>query len=328
MRAACLTMLVFVFLIQSPAAQVSPPPRVLTPSSTRNVSAPWFRSWGNPACDKGGNMYFHAARSYDETEILRLSADGNEGKIFKVADQFPEASKFLFADFSVTPGGDIYVLGLVPERRAFLVLRFDEDGKLDEPISPRLPEGVNIETIIATDKSTVLLLGYYYTETAPSELKDKSYLALLDASGAVRQELHVSVPGLDIAKWASGKARSPAVALGDDGNFYIAGRNEILVISQGGELVGRVPFDNPDPKSTPARLQVSGGLVVITLARVDDHDVRYRYLALLNPSGGVVGYYEPPEQRAGRAVCYSPEQGLTFLKVENKQLKLLTAPLR
>jgi len=327
MRAARLRVLACFLLTQAGSAQVPITPKLLTPSSIRNVVALPFNSWGNPACDKDGNMYFHAARSYSEAEILRLSADGSEGKIFKLSDQFPEASAFLFSDFSVSPGGNVYVLGGIPKRKVFLLLRFDQDGKMDEPISPRLPEGVSIDSIIATDNAACLLFGYYYAANAPSELKEKSYMALVDPSGVVRQELHVSIPGLDMAKWAAGQISSPGVALGDDGNFYLAGPNQILVVSLGGDLLRRIPFDNPYSDSRVARLQVSGGLILMTLARVDNHYLHHRYLALLNPSGGVVGYYEPPEQAGGRSVCYSAKQGLTFLKLENGQLKLLTAPL-
>jgi hypothetical protein len=325
---ATLRVIVCLFFIQSASAQVPITPKPLTPSSIRNVLVPPFNSMGNPACDADGDMYFHVGRSFNDTEILRLSADGNEGKLFKLSDQFPDAGKFRLSDFSVAPSGTVYVLGGVSVKQKSMLLRFDEGGKPSEPIPLRIPADVIGDSIMATDNRMVLLFGYH-DDNAPPDLKGKSYLALLDTSGAVRQELHISVPGADIAKLASGEASSPGVALGDDGNFYLAGSNQILVISQGGELVGRIPFDNPYPKSTPARLQVSGGVIVVTLARIDGHDAYDSYLVLLNPSGGVVGYYEPSKEQGNWVnMCYSPKQGLTFLKVENEQVKLLTAPFR
>lgn len=326
MKATTLSMLVCLLLTPGVSTQVPTTPKVLVPSSVRSVAAPPFGFYGTPDCDNDGNMYFHAARSFNDTEIFRLSADGNEGKVFKVADQFPEAAKFGFLNFSVTPGGNIYVLGGL-QRRAVLV-RFDGEGNLDGPIPLRLPEGVISDTIAATDDGMVLLFGYYNDTTAPPELKGKSYVAVLDPSGAVRQELHVSVPGLDMAKLAAGEGPSPAVCLGDDGNFYLAATNQILVVSLGGDLLRRIPFENPYPNSRVDRLQVSGSLILVTLAHADKEGfLDLRYLTLLNPSGGTVGYYAPPEEGAGLAVCFTPKQGLTLLKWENQQLKILTAPL-
>ncbi|MGO8734128.1 MAG: hypothetical protein ACLQVM_15250, partial [Terriglobia bacterium] len=127
--------------------------------------------------------------------------------------------------------------------------------------------------------------------------------------------------------WASGEALAPGAAVGDDGNFYFAGSNQILVIAQDGGLLRRVAFDNPDPMSVVTRLHVSGGLIILDLIRIEKHQVHCSYLVFLN-SGGVVGYYERSEQLGGWGeMCYSPKQGLTFLKVENRQLKLLIAPL-
>jgi hypothetical protein len=73
-------------ITQGVSAQVPTTPKVLIASSERSVAAPPFNSWENPACDKDGNMYFHTGRSFIDAEIFRLSADGNEGKVFKVSD--------------------------------------------------------------------------------------------------------------------------------------------------------------------------------------------------------------------------------------------------
>jgi hypothetical protein len=156
-----------------------------------------------------------------------------------------------------------------------------------------------------------------------------SYMAVLDSFGAVRQEIHAAVPGLSIAKLASGELPIPGATVGEDGNFYFPGSNRILVMLPDGELVRSIPFDNPEPKGRVGRLIVAGGLVIIEIHTVNDYNVQVSYLVLLNPSGGVVGYYKPSKQIGGwAAMCYSPKRGLTFLKVANKQLKLLTVPLQ
>ncbi len=288
----------------------------------RNLLLPAFTIWGNPACDKGGNMYFHIGDSVD-TEILRLSADGSEAKTFKVPDQFPRA---IFSDFSVSPGGEVYLLAGM--EHMLKLLRFDQQGAMSDPVAPRLPANITVSNIVASDNRVLLFFGFY-NRKAPPELKGKSYLALLNPlSGEVQQEVRVSVLGLDMAKLAAAEAPAPGVALGDDGNFYFAGSSQILVIAPDGDLLRRIPFDNPEPKSIVTRLLVSGGLIIIFLTRIDNHQAHDTYLVLLN-SGGVVGYYEPSAELGGwLATCFSPKQGMSFLKVENKQLKLLTAPFR
>lgn len=267
-------------------------------------------------------MYFHVGDSTG-TKILRLSADGGEGRIFKVPDQFPRA---VFADFSVSPGGEVYVLARMEHK--LKLLQFDPDGAISGPTALLLPPNVSVSNMVASDNRTLLFFGFY-DDKAPPELKGKSYLALLNPlSGAVQQEMHVSVPGLDLAKLAAAEAPAPGVALGDDGNFYFAGSGQILVVAPDGDLLRRIPFDNPAPKSTITRLVVSSGLIIIFLTGVNDHQAHDTYLVLLN-SGGMVGYYQPsPELGDWPGQCFSPAHGMTFLKVENKQLKLLTSPFR
>jgi hypothetical protein len=118
-------------ILQFANAQQSLEPKILTPASSRDVLAPPFTFWANPACDEDGNMYFHVGGSA-VAEILRLSADASEGQAFKVSNEFPEASGFGFSDFSVSPSGDVYVLG--GARGKITLLRFDKDGTMSEPI--------------------------------------------------------------------------------------------------------------------------------------------------------------------------------------------------
>ena len=271
-------------------------------------------------------MYFHVG-GYLDPEFLKLSADGSQGRMLKVSDQFPEASKFRFINSSVSPEGNLYILGGTTEGKIMLV-RFDEDGTVDKPIEPRLPPKVIPSTIVATDSKTLLLFGFY-DESAPSTLKGTGYMALLDgSSGAVRRELQESIPGLDVAKLPTGGAPPPNGTPGDDGNLYLVGSNQILVIAPDGDLLRRIPFDNPYPNSTASRLYVTGGHIIIVLSHDDEkRQVQSNYLVLLS-SGGVVGYYEPSEQLGGWAsTCYSPQQGFTFLKVDNRQLKIMNVPL-
>ncbi len=299
--------------------------KTLLPSTSRPLLVPPFTFWGNPACDRDGNIYFHVG-GFSVIEILRLAADGSEGKTFKASGQPPEVNGPDFGDFSVTPGGEVYVLAGIKGKS--VLIRFDEDGTARDPVPLKLPDGVTGTNMVATDLGTILFFGYY-DQTAPPATEGRGFLAILDTSGEVRKVLDAPASEVDIRKLSSGEGMAPGAALGDDGNFYFAGPRELFVISQGGELVGRIPYDNPDPKSSATKVLVSGGVAVIVLARVDNHQVSRSYLVLLTPSGGSVGYYRPSEQLGGWGeMCFSPQRGFTFLKVENGQVKLQIAPLR
>ncbi len=300
--------------------------KLLVPSATHNLGVLSFTFSSNPGCDKDGNMYFHVGE-FSNVGILRMTADGSESKNLTASDQSSQTANASFSDFSVTPGGTVYVLAGADGKMK--VLRYDENGAKGEPIPLDIPQSVIGTNIVATDSGAMLVFGFY-DDSAPATLKGKGYTALLDASGRVRQEIQMSVPGLDISKLAAGQAFAPGMALGDDGNFYVPGSNQILVISPAGELIQRIPFENPDPKGVPSRIFAAGGMLVIVFSREDDHLVHESYLVLLAGSGDVVGYYQrSAELRGMGAMCFSPKSGITFLRAgENKHLELLTAQFR
>jgi hypothetical protein len=303
------------------------PPEVaktLVPSTSRALLVPPFTFWGNPACDRDGNMYFHVG-GFGGLEILRLSADGSKGDTFKVSDKPTGENGPDFGDFSITPSGVIFVLGGIRGKSA--LIRFDDDGTARDPVLLKLPDGVTGTNIVATDLGSILFFGFY-DQTAPTGMQGRAFLAVLDTSGEVRKILDASATEVDVARLASGQGMAPGIGLGDDGNFYFAGPKELLVISQAGQLLQRIPYTNPDPKGTASKVLVSGGVAVIVLTRVDNHQIRKSYLVLLTPSGGFVGYYKPSDQLGGWGeMCFSPKRGFTFLKVENGQVKLQIAPL-
>jgi hypothetical protein len=269
-------------------------------------------------------MYFHVG-SFGSIAILRLAADGSKGDTFKVSDQPPGENGPDFGDFSITPSGVIYVLGGIGGKS--VLIRFNGDGTARNPVPLKLPDGVTGTNIVATDLGSILFLGFY-DQTAPTGMQGRAYLAVLDTSGEVRQILDASATEVDVGRLASGQGMAPGIGLGDDGNFYFAGPKELLVISQGGDLVQRIRYENPDPKSTASKVLVSEGAAAIILTRVDNHQIRKSYLVLLIPSGGFVGYYKPSDQLGGWGeMCFSPKRGFTFLKVENGQVKLQIAPL-
>ncbi len=310
--------------LQSSGGQMPAQPIEIAPSGSRVLGVPAFSFTSDPVCDRDGNMYFHVGDP-SRVAILRLSPQGSESTLFKLAGQLDDADKVMYGDFSVTPGGVVYVLGGIEGTGK--IFRFDTEGKMEDAVSLGVPPGVIGSNLVASDAGTILLFGFY-DDTAPANLRGKGYLALLDRSGKVRNELKAGLPGVDMARLINGEALAPGISLADDGNYYFAGSNALLVISQEGEVVRRIPFDNPDPKSSVTGVRVSGGAAAIQLTRADGLKVHQTYLVLETSGGGVVGYYQLSKEAGGlSAVCYSAKRGLTFLKLENGQVKLLTAPL-
>ncbi len=297
-------------------------PRPVVATDSRLLSVPTFTFWLPAQCDNDGNMYFHVGQSGIET--FKLSADGSGGKIFRLSPVYADPTETGYSDFSVTPHGKVYVLGGVSG--VVKIFPFNRDGEMEEPFSPELPKWLVLSNLVATDAGTFLVFGFY-GEPAASSLKGKGYMAVLDGRGSVLTELDASATGVDIGKLASGSVPSPGVALGEDGNFYFLGPKQIVVISPEGKLVQRIPFENPDPKSSADSIRVAGRLAVIGLQRLDDEKkgLIVSFLVVETVTGGVVGFYKLPKELESRPdVCFSPKEGLTFLQMEKGQVNLVT----
>src|ERR1700730_2352315 len=69
--------------------------------------------------------------------------------------------------------------------------------------------------------------------------------------------------------------------ISQDGNLYVLTSKGISVISQSGDLVRRIRFEKPDPKSIALNLYASGGLAVVVLGKIEaNRMVKKEFLAL------------------------------------------------
>lgn len=305
---------------------VPPQPRMLASSSERKVQVPVFAYIENQ-CDQDGNLYFHLDKgNYNTSDTLVLSSDGKEGKVLTLSGEFSDPALYAFANFSVTPDGDLYILTAHAARH--YLFGFGSDGSMKSPVTLMVPDKVMNDKIVVFEDGGSLFYGFYTSE-ASSKLAGKSYVALLDASGQVRKELNASVNETltDVNK--IGDLHDGGIAIGEDGNVYILTSKEIVVLSQSGDVVRRLTFEKPDPKSLALNLYMSGGLAVVGLSKIEaEREVRKDFLVLDASTGKPMGLYEPSADIGFSDVCFSRNEGFTFMRMEKGQRTLLIAPLR
>lgn len=309
-----------------------PEPTILIPFDMRESSVPPFTTEAHTICDKDGDMYFHLWNENGPlANVLRLSHEGDEGKLFSPPEEYARKGQVAFTDFSVTPGGRVSMfLGVGPQAYVF---QFNRDGTLDKAIPVELSIGLVITNIVAFDTGSTLLSGYY-ERAAPVELRGKSYLASLDSTGKINIASGSSFPEvkLDQDQLSSGAAST------EDGNAYFLTGNDIQVISQTGEKVRQIHFEKPNSEDIPVNVHVSGNWALIDLVSKtpDDsvkHDnqatrVTYRFLLLDTFTQEPIGLHElPPELKGFGEVCFSRKEGMKFMRLDKGKVKFFKAAL-
>ena len=321
--------LLFIFSSTLGAGQQSPEvPRVLQPGSTKTLTVPPFGFYGEPACDTEGNLFFHLDTGrYNDANILRLSEDGEKGTRFNLPAEL--ANKLAYNSFAVSPSGKLSVLGDAVDRTGEYLVEFDSDGTVRSTTHLDLPENINAKGFAVFDSGAVLVSGYF-NRFAQESTRGQNYVAIFQPSG----KLAIRV-GDDFGKTedVSKALAQTGVALGPDGNAYALGKNEILVISESGQLVRRLPFKKPHPQWAVTRLNVTQGLVAVVLTGYDPKQKRgpapREYLVLSRSTGDLLGLYTPSADTGGEDVCFSQANGFTFLSANSAtRTQKIDAPLR
>jgi len=290
--------------------------RILQNSSEKVVHAPPFTDLES-LCDLDGNLYFHL----DTNEVMFISANGNESHKFTLSDD----EKSGFQNFALSPSGDLYVLTLV--NGEYQIVTFDDDGMPRHPVTLQVADHIFNDKFLAFDDGTVLFRGLF-DEGAPSKMQGKSYTALFEPSGKLRKQLStIAADDLpDVKKL--GEARDGAVATGEDGNAYVLTSKGINVISENGLLVRHFDVQKPDPKSLEYKIYVSGGTIALVLIPSESTRItRADFLLLDATTGEPFGLYSTSPEIGPRDVCYSRQEGFTFLRRKQGQETLIKAPL-
>jgi hypothetical protein len=308
--------------------------KVLVPSNIHDSTVPPFTSEAHPQCDKAGSLYFHLWTSNGSlANILRLSPDATEGKLFGVPDEYARKGQIAFNDFSVTPDGKVEMFVGVGEKA--YIFRFDGDGQFDKAIPVDLSMGLLVSNIIAFDSGATLLLGHF-TAAAPPKLKGKSYLAALDPSGGLNVVEPSPLPEVDLDQ----EDLSPGAFSAEDGNAYFLYGDYVWAMSQTGEVVRRIHIEKPDPKDLAVNVRVSGNWAIVDLAtRTLSESPKgaandqpggnfFRFLLIDAIGGEAIGLYELPSEFKGlEEVCFSRKEGLKFMRPQKKKFLFFTAAL-
>jgi hypothetical protein len=90
-----------------------------------------------------------------------------------------------------------------------------------------------------------------------------------------------------------------------------------------------MPFKKPDPSWLTTGIYESGGIILVQLFRGNGmgKTITAQYLTIAASTGKRLGFYEPGPDLVGGLVCFTRNEGLTFLTVKDEKQVLVTAPL-
>jgi len=304
---------------QQPA---SSEPRILQPTSKRLIDAPPEFAFTNSECDEAGTLYLHTGTqgSYRDP-ILRLSTTGNF-KQYKLTGEDVNVGQQ--GAMSVSPDGTLWLL--LSGAESAVLLRFNSDGEVTSRSKVDQFARFVVEEFVAFDNDVFFIAGF--PRPTEAEPKMSRYTAMVNSSGQ-----QVSAPKLDLPKFDMQSKKIPegGAAAGSDGNLYLLRPEEVVVVSQAGDVLRHLRFRKPNPDFFTVNINVSGGLAAIWFIKpVEQHRITTELLVVDAASGEEAGRYSVgPELEHTRPLCFSRQDGFTFLAgIQDGKMKLITAALR
>ena len=314
------------------AANISDQSRPLHAGVTDHPNVPGFSFDGQAACDAAGNIYVRPSVGFDDTAIVRLSADGQTQTVYRLLSLSPSTEPpIIFAAFSVTPQGDIWELVEAPDGSRIEVFEFGQEQEAEHRTRLDVPFAVHPQKFAVFENGDVLFTGYY--DRRAGTLDGTSYSALFAPNGKVIKTLddHSHEYTFDPRKLPEG-----TILRGDDNRIYFLQSNRVLIYSVTGEFLKEVRFEKPDKEFRAFRLDVSEGLLSIEFAKPFQkqtprgvlHGLAKTYLIVDAADSRVISYYLPDEELGNNCVCFNRKQGYTFFWIENGMIKFVHAPLK
>ncbi|MGB9402930.1 MAG: hypothetical protein WCA98_05285 [Candidatus Acidiferrales bacterium] len=334
-----LWMILFLFFQSAPSAPKQdvplPPTKVLDLTSSQSLPIPFSRILGECQCDDSGSIYFIFLPDKNAIRIIgavkKISPDPLSQTLFAIPADLASGdakTKETFAAFRVTPSGKLWFLDRSPS--GYFLVGFNDDGTVSSHTRLEVSDFVWAREFLISNSGTVLLPGYY-TKNASANVRGKRFFALFAKSGRLRADL-ANEAGSDVDLKSVNVTESDSVgAAGPDGNFYFPRGNEILVISEFGDMVRRIPLPRENLGEIVSRIDLSGGLLSLEfLVPMKDHPERLRphYLVLEAATGEPFGVYEAGDDVGGAMACFSARNGYQYLVFDNGMIKLTTARLK
>ena len=315
-------------------ARIVPPtlPRELIATERRILVAPPFSSEGEAQCDEDGAAYFHVLTggSTKNPTIFKLGHSQDEHLLYKLPSEILDKKSAFYTAYSVTPAGRLWVLVVewIDEEPKVAAYGFDSKGAVTSEVHLETPSRLLPRHFAAFDNDLFFVEGDV-SETEGTHKTSRPYAAIVNGSGRVTRELHLSLQGLQIQK---GRIPQGAAIAGRDGNLYMLLPDQVLVVTQSGETLRKLTFSKPDHKALATGISLSGGLIAIHIMGQRKHTLDLTLVLLDVTTGDEIGYYRPSEELGNNAICFSRPEGFTFLGVAKGSpdgtIELLTAALR
>ncbi len=304
-------------------------PITLTPGSSKDLPIPSFFSETGPQCNANGNLYFRTGRTVRATVVLKIAAKDGSATVYQVTDQ--AAAKSYFVAFHVGSQQRIAIL-MGGKHDEPSVYQFNEKDPLSVTNTAiEAPEGLNasnIQSFVVLPNDHILLQGYF-GEGTPADKTGHSYLAEFASSGKLLR-LSLNKASDDVLKSVAQRGAKTEAAQGQDGMTYLLAADRVIALSQAGSVDREIKLSPPEPGFSPDVLYIHDRRLVVgfLLSVGPGQPVKRALFQLLDPSSGeVLRTFEPAPEVGNNLVCFSDE-GFTFLKVDNRQLKLVNAPIR
>jgi hypothetical protein len=300
-------------------------PRDLEISSSKPIRLPAFGWYGDSQCTTDGDIFLHAGSgTYNYPVILKISSDGQSSKLYELSSK--EVENNAFTAFSVTPAGRVWLL--TEDRKGGANLfGFNSNGHVSVETHLELPENLELTGVVVFESGTSLVTGFF-TRHAEEKIRGTRFVGLFESSGKIIKQLNSANDPVDLKKLATAPAEG-AVSIGPDGNAYLLNSKEIVVMSESGGIVRRFSYSKPTSGMIARRIAVSQNLIALWLLGRGKNDIVVpEFLVMNRETGDVIGLYTPTEEFGNNAVCFSAQDGFTFIKKENTEMRFLTALMK
>ncbi len=283
---------------------------------------------GPARCDGRGNLYlrFYGGPKV-EPPVVKVTHEGAMGTNFAIRS-VPGFEKGVARDFTVTVGGEIYLLAArrVGEQE---IVELQEDGKFAS--SFRIQSNLDAQQVAAFPSGELLIAGAELAAEGGLPT-GRPLLALYDGSGEFVRE--ISLPrdvqfqkqeeaADDTAEsWVSLSNAEAA----DDGNVYMLRPGPVptvYVISPAGAVLRRLEIAPPGEGFEAGMLKVAGGQIAIEFYADNPKGPGsiFVYSVVGTDDGVKVADYVEPKEAGGIWSCYTPD-GWTFLSSEGTPPKM------
>jgi hypothetical protein len=299
--------------------------KTLVSSSQKMLDVPAFSFYGHGQCDQGGHLFFQidTDHSINSGSVVEINPSTGEPTLFKMPATLPPRSYFI--NFSVSPSGHVWML--IGNGDKVDVLGFNSEGEVSSQATLAIPEHLKAQEFAVTDQGHLLLSGFFDSR-ASAEMRSKPYSALFSNSGQILKQLIEPNPNNVVAETGTRPYEGNAI-FGDDKNLYSLHADGVVVMSQAGTILRRLPIKKPAPEYSATNLVVSGGYLSIWLQKTRDNGaIAYKFLILDVNTGEPLAVYEPGNELGNTPVCFSRKDGFTFYRVRDGRVNLEFAALR